>query len=122
MGRSALDLVVDALAVYRLTRLVTADVITAPARDRIVEAAYANVGEAEAIRSILGDAVSWSEYAEDDPDAPKLATLITCRWCAAIHCSILVVCLRRAFPRAWRPVGEMLALGAAAALVAGLED
>ena len=37
-----LRLAVDALAVYRLTKLATADVIMQPVRDRLIEAAYAS--------------------------------------------------------------------------------
>src|SRR4051812_28578715 len=79
MRPPAVDLVVDALATYRLTRLATADVISEPVR-----------------RSIVGRTLGWSGRDVDDAgpsaeavvgdlsDPPKLAQLVTCRWCAGV--------------------------------------
>lgn len=114
------DLVLDAVAVYRLTRLVTTDTLLHDVRERIVEAAYTSEGRAEAERHRAA-ATSWSEVAHDDePDAPKLATLITCRWCAGMYVAFGVVAARRC--RWWRPVRDALVMGSAAALLAGLEE
>lgn len=118
-----LELVVDAFACYRLTRLVTKDVITAPVRDSFVEATYLVAGRSEAVRGELEAAqMTWSEYAEDDRDAPKLATLVVCRWCSSIWLGLGVVVVRRFLPRMWRPVAEILVFSAASALLAGFED
>lgn len=120
---AALELVVDAVAVYRLTRLVTKDVITAPARDAFVEATYIVAERSEAVRDEIESAqMTWSEYAEDDKKAPKLATLVVCRWCASVWLAAGVLVLRRYAPRAWRPLSEILVFSAASALLAGLED
>lgn len=118
------ELVVDALATYRLTRLVTADTILHGPRDRIVEAAYAGVGRAEYVRSQYApDAPGdWSEIPPGDPYAPKLASLVTCRWCSGVWVAVAVVALRRLAPRWWAPVAEALAISSAAPLLAAIED
>jgi hypothetical protein len=58
--------------------------------------------------------------AEDDP--PRLATLVTCRWCAGIWIAAGVGLARSVAPRAWSPVARALALSAGAVLLARLED
>lgn len=116
------DLIVDAVAVYRLTRLVTADTLADPIRERIVESAYVSVGRGEQVRADAEDA-SWSEIAiAEGRHAPKLATLVTCRWCAGMWIAFGAVVARRLLPRLWRPVADALVCSAAAALLASLED
>lgn len=123
---AALELLVDALAAYRLTRLVTEDTITEGLRREIVAAAYVYDGEEE--RGWEGTQQPVSEYvAEHRMDAgpmavPKLADLVTCRWCAGVWVALGVVAARRVAPRAWAPLARALAFSSAAALVAGLED
>lgn len=118
-------LVVDALAAYRLTRLVTADVIANRPRDEVVAWSYRRAGRA----AELGDwphnpdAPRPSEVAMADEDkAPKPAVLVTCRWCSGVWIAAGVVAAREVAPRWWRPVRDGLAIASAAALVAGLED
>lgn len=116
------DLLVDAVATYRLTRLVTADTIADPIRERVVEAAYVSAGRGEEIREVA-EATSWSEVAiAEGRHAPKIATLVTCRWCAGMWIAFAVVAARRVAPRSWRHVATALACSAAAALLAGLEE
>lgn len=127
-----LTLVLDALATYRLTRLVTADVITRPLRERIVEATYRADGarvqwdDGELTVHLPGrpsvTANQWDHVPSRDDTPPKLATLVTCRWCTGMWVAMGVLVARRLFPRAWGAVAEALAFSAAAALVAGLED
>jgi hypothetical protein len=64
----------------------------------------------------------WDHLARTDPGAPKLATLVTCRFCAGVWISAGVVLARRYAPRYWRPISEVLTASAAAVLVANLED
>lgn len=111
-------LLVDALAGYRLTKLVTSDVITADLRDRFIARAYARSGRPEP--PVEGE--TWTDQAMDDDVAPKPATLFTCRWCAGMWIGFGVVAARRLVPRVWDPVSEALAVSAAAALLARLED
>ena len=44
------------------------------------------------------------------PEPPKLARLITCRWCAGVWIAAGVVGARSLAPRAWTPVARALAL------------
>lgn len=119
----------DALAAYRLTRLVTADTILAEPRNAIARWAYHRAAMAKPAEPLpelayteLAGPQPWADLAMDDPDAPKLATLVTCRWCAGVWVAFGVVAARRLFPRAWQPVARALALSAGAALLARLED
>lgn len=91
---------VDALAVYRLTRLVAADGITEPIRDVISE---------------------WTESGPQTLVKEKVAELIECRWCVGMWVALgLVYVVRR---RSWWPnMADALAFSALAALIAGLED
>lgn len=115
----AVTLLLDALAAYRLTRLATADVIGQRPRAWFVRSAYRRAG-VRLPRPNPGETIV--EAAVDDPCAPKLATLATCRWCAGFWVSALVVVARRLVPRAWDPLARALSLSAAAALLARLED
>ncbi|MCU1498600.1 MAG: hypothetical protein JWM47_2553 [Acidimicrobiales bacterium] len=113
----ALDLLVDAFAAYRLTRLATADVISEPFR-----------------RSMVGRALGWgpeelaaaSPTAQEAVDAldhpPKAARLITCRWCAGMWIAGGVVAARQVVPGAWAPVARALAVSSVAVLISRLED
>lgn len=119
-------LAVDALAVYRLTRLVTADSIAEPARSHLIHAAYSVAwGPAAAdvlAESITGDPfASWTDHALTDPDVPRLAELLTCRWCAGWWIAVAVTVARRRWPHRWAPVAEALAVAGAAALAGSLE-
>lgn len=122
-------LLLDALSAYRLTRLITADSILDRPRDALVKWAYFHSGSthtaretAEAIGADVDKPGGWAKVAQEDECAPKLSTLLTCRFCAGFWCSVVVVIARRRFPRQWAPIAEALALSAGAALIAGLED
>lgn len=87
-------LVVYALAVYRLTRLVTADELTANLRERVLVRAQGR---------------------------PMLAYLVTCPWCISIWIAAAWVLLATlAPPVAWF-AGAVLAFSAIAGLLAGKE-
>jgi hypothetical protein len=87
----ALDFAADALAVWRVTRLVTEDTILDRPRDWVVQNA---------------------------PD--KLAYLVTCPHCVSVHASAAAVFLRTVAPRAWSPLARLLALSAVSSLTASL--
>ncbi len=106
--------IIDALAVHRLTRLVTADDLTGPIRDGLIRWAYDRQG--------ISFADDPTKFAQDDPNAPRLAQLVTCRWCASTWLAGGFVLGKRLVPKAWGPVSEILALSSLAALIAGLED
>lgn len=115
----AIDLAVDALAAYRLTKLATDDAITEDPRRWLVERSYRwsyrvlPVGSEGAPTAV--DLVSL----DDDP--PKLAILLTCRWCMGVWVAAGVTAARLAAPATWRVAARGLAVSAAAALIAGLE-
>jgi hypothetical protein len=91
-----LHLFIDAIAVYRLTRLVVEDGITAPIRDRIISKRD-------------GSTRDWWEQ------------LLTCRYCVGVWVGFGVMAARWLVPGVWPPIGYALAISAAAPLLAGLE-
>lgn len=125
---SGLELLVDALACYRLTRLATADTIFDEPRGLVVRWAYeahhtqGDLRDAMAAKGLDADRLAhWPLFAQQDDDTPKLATLVTCRWCAGVWCAAAVLAARTLSPRLWRWAARGLAVAAAGALVAGLE-
>ena len=115
-GRTAwYALLTDALATYRLTRLATADVISEPARMALLRTTGSEPPLGE-------EHLTAQEVVERLEQPPRLATLITCRWCAGIWIAAGVSIARVAVPRVWDPVSRGLALSAGAVLLARLED
>lgn len=113
---AGLRLLLDALATFRLVRLVTSDTITAEARDAVIRRAYARAGRAT--KPFDGRPGAWADdVVPNDPDPPKLATLVTCPWCAGFWVALAVTAARRWAPRSWALAAEALALSAAAGLV-----
>lgn len=114
-------LLVDAVAAYRLTKLVTDDTITRGPREAVIREAYLRAGHPPEI--VEGDDLTEMAIVDTvEGTAPKIATLVTCRWCAGMWVGAGVIAARRLAPRAWSPVAETLAVAAAAALLAGFED
>lgn len=85
------DDVKDALAVYRLTRLVIADEITAGVRDKI-----------------------WETH---PPETSKIGYLFTCPWCTSIWVGFAVAAARKIAPAAWDLASTALAGSAVAGLI-----
>lgn len=111
------ELVVDALAAYRLTKLVVDDVITEDLRELAIDVIYATEGrqlDEEGCESV-------SEAVHQDPDPPKLAVLLTCPWCAGFWVSFGVVMARRLAPRSWSPLARALAFSSVAGLLSALD-
>jgi hypothetical protein len=86
------DLVVDALACWRLTHLIVADVFPPVQRAR------------DAVLDRFG------------PDSP-VSYLISCPACSGVWVGLGVVAARFSLPRMWRPVSQVLAVAAAAPLI-----
>lgn len=116
-GAVGLALVTDAIACYRLTKLITDDKLTETPRNAVIEYAYRH----NPCDGPTG-AETWEDYARNDRDAPKLATLVTCRWCTGVWVAAAVTVARRVTPRTWAPVAEAAVCAAAAALLARFED
>lgn len=116
-------LLVDAVAVYRLTRLATTDEITEPIRGSIIRIGYLIAIGAEDVEDWEADSPfeTWTDRAVDDADSPWLARLVTCRWCMGIWIAIFASVARRVAPRWWSRVAEVAAVAAAAGLLSGSE-
>jgi hypothetical protein len=89
------EMVIDALAAYRLTRLVSVDTfpLAVTVRDRITR---------------------WSKAS----DHPAIDELVHCPWCIGFWIAAGVVAIRRSGVRGWDPVARTLALSAAAGVLA----
>lgn len=87
-----LGLIVDSLAVFRLTKLVNDDEITADLRDKILERFH--------------------------PEDTKIGYLITCPWCVSIWAGGAVALARELAPRPWNVVASALAFSSITGLVA----
>lgn len=128
-----LDLLVDALAVYRASRIVTADSITERPRAEIVRWSYGGRlpspfrWSAERRRFVTdqqpaGVVAASSDVVKVDDDPPKVAELVTCYWCSGMYVALGAVAARRWAPGLWGLLSRALALSAAGALIAGLEQ
>lgn len=109
-------LVVDALAVARLTRLVTRDVIAEPLREHWIAEAFYATGIAAPPPGL-----TWEQAAVLDSDPPKAATFITCPWCTSFWIGAAVVTARWVAPGLWDPLARALALSHVAGLAANLD-
>jgi uncharacterized protein DUF1360 len=89
-----LDLGVDALAAWRLTHLVVADVFPPVAKLR------------EAVLDRYGPESAWSYLA-------------TCPYCVGVWAGVAVVVARRRAPRAWSALAEALAVAALVPIIEG---
>jgi hypothetical protein len=87
-----IDLSLDALATFRISRLVTSDVLFDDQRARLH---------------------LWLEAEGHD----KLAWLIQCPWCVSPYVAAGVIVARQVAPRAWSPLARALAFSAVAGLL-----
>lgn len=95
---TALELAIDALVTYRITRLATQDTLTAPIREHIWRTRHAR-------------------YPDQDPLAPALTLsyLVTCPHCASIYAAAAALLLRKIRPL--RPLRPLLAAAAVTSLL-----
>lgn len=119
------DLAVDTLAAYRITRLVTSDVLTAGARATVIERAYRRSARAhgETLSARVGQSVhgmstdDWLDMVVlEGADAPKVAYLVTCQWCVGVWVAAGVVAARRLVP-GWPLVARALAVAGAQSII-----
>lgn len=102
--------VIDALAVARLTRLVTRDRVAGEFREAWIEEAYRRDGRSTT------DAPSAEAKLALDVNPPLSAYFIRCPWCVSMWIALWVVALRRVAPRLWHPVATALAMSQVAGL------
>lgn len=88
-------LALDALAVARLTRLVTTDTITEPVRNWLAVIRPGRLAE-----------------------RPRVAEFLTCPWCISFWIAIGVVMLQTLAPSACLPISAVLAFSQVAGLLA----
>jgi hypothetical protein len=96
--RDPVALAVGALAVHRLTRLVTEDTITAPLRVRVAR---------------------WGGSTVADPS--RAETFINCPWCVSVWVAAGWATLTAAAPAVASTAGAVLAWSSAAGLLSSLE-
>lgn len=108
MRVTALALVLDALAVYRLTRLITEDTFPPVRRFR------------EAVIRRYTAVVAQGPGTVEDPGWQ--AELIQCPWCASVWLAAGVTAARWVLPSAWSFVAWLLALSAVASIVSQFVD
>lgn len=82
---TGLQLLVLTLAVHRLVVLIRQDKVTGPIRGRVIRWAYLRDGMDP---EMVGNWRDADELAEGDQEAPAVAYLLKCWWCAGLWVSI----------------------------------
>jgi hypothetical protein len=97
--------VVDALAIYRLTRLATTDQITEEVRELILQeiSTLSNVG-------VLSEKT-----------VKKITYLAYCDWCMSIWAASLALILKTYTPDLWKNIRFVLATSAVAGLISSYQ-
>ena len=106
MTHSATLLILDALAVFRLTRLVITDTILASVRQRL-------------LGSRPGITMDQGVHAQRIMVAsrPRLAEFLGCPWCVSIYAAVLVTACQALAPAIWLYPSAVLAFSAVAGLL-----
>ena len=100
-----MNLVLDLLAVHRLTRLITRDEITEPLRETI-EKEIGTAVDAKIITAATAD---------------RLAYLIRCDWCASIWAAGFALAMKRYLPDTWANLRYVLAASTVTGFIASYE-
>lgn len=93
---TAIELVIFGLATYRLTRLITRDVIMAPLVNRV-----------------------WKKF---PPESSKIGYVFTCEWCMSIWVALTLQLSRMIIPTPTYVLEVVLAASAIAGLLTAHED
>jgi len=99
------NFVIDALAIYRLTRLVTRDTITEGLRETI---------EKE-IQTMVSSGLTTQKNAD------KIVYLMGCDWCMSIWVAAFAYTLRKYVPAVWDTLKYVLAASAVTGALASQE-
>lgn len=105
MTHSLLLLVLDALAAYRLTRLLVDDAVAAPIRDALVGRAHADGRDLSGHRPVVAA-------------RPRMAEFLTCPWCVSIWMAAGVVAVQSLIGDVWFYAACVLAFSAVTGLIA----
>ena len=92
-----MNVLIDALATFRLVRLATRDEVTAPLRARLRHPA------AQVLSPMI---------------AARVEPMLSCPWCLSWWVALGVVSARRLAPDLWDPIARALAFSAVTGLVA----
>lgn len=99
------NFVIDALAVYRLTRLVTRDTITEEIRETIKQelqtTAEAGIAPEKSIQ--------------------KIVYFLECDWCMSVWVASAAYCMKKYIPETWSTISYVLAASAVAGALANQE-
>lgn len=116
-----LYVLVNVVAVHRLTRLVTKDILTQRPRDAVIRWAYLRAGHDPAILVDALQPMVEADIVEDPRNVPRAAVLVVCRWCASAHVAALVAALTWAIPDVWWWPALALAASSGSTLLASME-
>lgn len=105
----------DALAVHRLTQLITSDYITRDYREHIIVNAY---DRAHRVEALADPDRTIGELPFDDPNPPPIAQLVTCTACMSVWVALGVVVVRSR--RSWRWVRLPLVWSSVTSLLPGV--
>jgi hypothetical protein len=111
------DLLLDALAVFRMTRLLTTDALLDEPRDAVLRWAEQGCTCDNTGGEHWGDCPAGRQWWR-----PKIGTLASCPWCMSAHVGLLVVAFRRFAPRLWTPLAKALAYSALTGLISQREE
>lgn len=95
----AVTATIDALAVYRITRLIVSDTLFDEPRRALLERLDAS----------------------ESPVAGKMAEGLDCPWCVSVWVGGGVLAFKASAPRAWRALSFVLATSAVAGILSGHE-
>lgn len=113
-----MELVLHFLACWRLCQLAIRDRITLPIRGRLIRWAYQRAdGPDQATDAEPATLGEWDDLAQADADAPPLAILVTCWWCAGLWIAAGWTGFAAVWPAGWW--WSSVALGASVVLVVG---
>jgi hypothetical protein len=107
MTTTPILLLLDALAVIRLTQLVNHDTILDPVRDWLIGHSYGETRDMSGARPAVAA-------------RPKWAVFLTCPWCVSFWAAIGVVAAQALIPHLWLYGSAVLAFSAVCGLVAEL--
>jgi hypothetical protein len=107
MTHTPILLTLDALTVFRLTRLVIDDTIFAPIRDRLIGHTSGRSMDMTGTRITVAQ-------------RPRIAEFLSCPWCVSVWLAILIVAFQALLPAICLYVTAVAAFSAISGLLSGL--
>ncbi len=110
------ELIINALATYRLTKLVNEDVLTSGLRERFIRRQFRKAGRYHEVEWDVPERDVGSLPPTEEP-APKLAYLVTCPWCVSPYVATGVVLAATFAPKQWKKAARVAAFSAVAGIL-----